>query len=103
RKGSEHFGTLAIGNLALDGAAGNDAGKAKVATIEMAKAYAVDTLKSLTRTLALHPDGRVTLVDDYAFTQGPESIEEGFVTYETAQAASDGQSVTVGEGDARIT
>jgi hypothetical protein len=53
----------------------------KSATIEFARAYPVDSLKSLTRTARFVAPDTLVLEDEFIFNGAPLDIEEAFLTY----------------------
>ena len=90
--GGEYFGTLEVENLNGEGE--------KRAVIDMTHAYPEGTVKSLTRTFVL--DGNVlTMEDRYVFDNVPQTLEEGFITFEDVQV--DGDSVQIGPRGEGIT
>ena len=90
--GGEYFGMLEVENLNGEGE--------KRAVIDMTHAYPEGTVKSLTRTFVL--DGNVlTMEDRYVFDSVPQTLEEGFITFEDVQVYGD--SVQVGPQGEGIT
>lgn len=53
----------------------------KAATVEFAKAYAIEGLAGARRTLALGAGGTVILTDAFEFSGAPQPVEEAFVTW----------------------
>lgn len=53
----------------------------KHAVLELAKAYPVKGLKSLTRHVAMAADGAMTLSDEAVFSSAPLPLEEAFITW----------------------
>jgi hypothetical protein len=98
--GGQYTGTLATANL--DVAAVKAGGGEKALRLDLSRAYPDATLQRLVRTLTLGTDGTLTLEDDYAFSRKPKSVEEGFVTFEPADVAKNGASVTIGTGRRKI-
>ncbi len=87
-EGRQFAGTIQADGLNTSGA--------KTIRIEMARAYDVPSLKGLSRTIELAPDGRqVTLSDRFWFSSQPESLEEAFIAILPAKVAEDGKSVIV--------
>ena len=87
-KGRQYAGTIQADGL--------DARGAKTIGIEMANAYNVPSLESLSRVIELASIGRrVTLSDRFVFTRPPESLEEVFIAVLPAKVAEDGKSVIV--------
>jgi hypothetical protein len=75
---------------------GLDAAGVKTIRIEMAKAYNVPSLQTLSRVIELAPAGRqVALSDRFVFASRPEGLEEAFITTLPAKVAEDGKSVIV--------
>ena len=93
REGGEYFGTLSVENLNGEGE--------KRAVIDMATAYPKGTVKSLTRTFAL--DANVlTMTDRYVFDAPPQTVEEGFITFESVAISADGDTVQIGPENAGL-
>ena len=89
KEGSRHSGTLKTENL-------NGKGKKRV-VIDMTRAYPRGTVSTLIRTRVVDPArNRLELADDYAFKQRPKSVEEAFITFQTATVARNRKSVQVG-------
>ena len=60
-------------------------------TLDMARAYADETLTSLYRTLRFDREcGRVVLCDSYTFTEAPSSVTERLISSGTAEILADG-------------
>lgn len=74
----------------------------KTAEIDMSRAYAVRSLKSLVRRLALYPDGHLILEDHYVFSTKPKSLLETFITFESAKVEQGGNVVTLRHGRRRF-
>lgn len=87
-EGKGYAGTIA--------AEGLDGSGTKTVRIEMAKAYAVASLQTLTREIELAADGKqVRLSDRFVFAAQPESLEEAFITTLPVTVAEHGRSVVV--------
>ena len=96
RAGAQYYGTLKVANL-------NGKGEKK-AVIDMTRAYPRGTVKGLIRTLTLDSDeNRLTLEDDYTFSQDPKSLEDAFITFEEVSVSADGKSVRIGPRGNRLT
>lgn len=77
-EGSSHYGNMEVSNLNRKGV--------KRVMIDMARAYPNGTVEKLTRTFSLDGDRQtICLTDEFLFQETPVSIEEAFVTYETAE------------------
>ena len=95
-QGAEHAGELHVDVGAADGA--------KRIVAEIAQAYALPALRSLTRMLTLAPDGTLEIVDAFELDEAPGSLDEGFVTFDEAAVRDDGRSVLLGGvGDTGVT
>ena len=87
--GREHYGVLRVANL-------NGSGP-KEAVVDMTHAYAEGTVKQLVRTFTLDPASNHLMVEDaYEFGRAPRSVEEAFITFESAAIAAGGRSVQIG-------
>ena len=87
-EGQRYAGTIA--------AEGLDDLAAKTMRIEMARAYDVASLQTLTRRIELAADGKqVRLSDRFVFGAQPESLEEAFITTLPVTVVEDGRSVIV--------
>ncbi len=85
--GGEYFGTLTVENLNGEGE--------KRATVDMTRAYPQGTVKNLTRTFVLQ--GNVlTMTDHYVFDHPPQTLEEGFITFESVTISRDRDAVQIG-------
>ena len=91
--GGEYCGALAVENLNGEGE--------KRAVVDMTMAYPKGTVKSLTRTFALNANV-LTLTDHYVFDHPPQTLEEGFITFESATISQDGRAVQIGPKDRGI-
>lgn len=100
--GEEFWGSLQTENLATGEGPEQDPTQPKVLTAEIARAYPIPSLRSLRRTLALTPTGVLAIEDLFEFTQMPESIDEGFVTFESVRVEADGRGVHIGLGQEGI-
>ena len=96
--GEEFSGTIRIEPPTENGA--------KSVHIEMAGAYGLENLQRLTRTIELPAGGgEMMLTDVLRFRQAPSSLEEVFMTYQSAERDEDGQGVTIrsaSDGEARL-
>ncbi len=86
--GGAYYGVMTVGNLDGEGD--------KTAAIDMTHAYEDPGLKSLVRTLHLHTDGSLDIVDAYSFHPQPSALAEHFMTFEAVAVSPDGQTVTIG-------
>jgi hypothetical protein len=86
-EGSTHLGRISVENL-------NGQGE-KRAVIDLTRAYPRGTVKNLVRTFLLGAN-RLLMEDTYTFTRSPSSVEEAFITLETATVARNGRSVQIG-------
>ena len=87
-EGARYTGTIAVEGL--------DRAGVKTIRIEMAKAYDVASLQTLTRKIELAADGKeVRLSDRFAFSAQPDSLEVAFITTLPVTVAEDGRSVVV--------
>ena len=91
--GGEYCGALTVENLNGEGE--------KRAVVDMTMAYPKGTVKSLTRTFALNANV-LTLTDHYVFDHPPQTLEEGFITFESATISQDGRAVQIGPKDRGI-
>jgi len=90
----DYYGTLSVEELRKNGC--------KTAAIDMTHAYDEPTLDALSRTFSLAQSGKLTITDNYMFTEIPQSVEEGFMTYDTARVSTDGKTVTIGAGKDKV-
>ncbi len=90
-KGGEHGGQLRIEPVDTDGT--------KRVAAEIAQAYPLPALRSLTRTLTLTPDGSLEIVDTFELGAAPASLDEGFVTFDDVTVSDDGRSARLSAGD----
>ena len=97
--GEEFSGHLRTANLATGEGSGHDPAQGKVLTADIARAYPVPTLRSLRRTLTLTPTGNLRIEDAFEFTELPQSIDEGFVTFETVTLDREGRAARIGRGE----
>jgi len=92
KEGGQYYGALEVENLNGEGE--------KRAVVDMTCAYPKGTVKSLVRSFTLN--GNVlTLEDRYEFSSKPESLEEGFITFESAKISEN--SVQIGPKSRGIT
>lgn len=99
RAGSQYVGTLATQNLATEGRATRGE---KTLRIDLSKAYPDATLRTLIRTLTLRRDGSLRLLEEYAFSRKPVSVEEGFVTFDPVTIEKGGGAARIGRGDQTV-
>ena len=83
-EGRQHYGELGAVELG---------GPVKRVTVDFPRAYAVEALSGLRRTLALDAQGGLLLEDQFSFSGAPLEVEEAFVTW--GQVELDGASATV--------
>jgi len=88
-EGKQYHGELSVVNPDENGE--------KRIVIDLCAAYAVKSLRMLTRTLTLTAKGTLLIEDTYAFHSIPKQLEEAFVTFEPAKLQRDG-SVRIGTG-----
>lgn len=82
------------GELTVEGLNGGDA---KVARIDMTRAYPRGTVRSLVRTLTLTPaENELSIEDAYGFTTKPGRVEEAFVTFERVTVVQTDRAVRIG-------
>jgi hypothetical protein len=90
--GGRHAGKLTVEGINGDGGRGE-----KTAVIDMTRAYRRGTVQRLLRTLRLDPAANtLSLVDEYAFSREPSSLEEAFITHQAVRLLNGGQAVQIG-------
>jgi hypothetical protein len=88
QEGRQYAGTIQAEGLNGPGA--------KTIRIEMAKAYDLPSLETLSRVIELAAAGnQVSLSDRFVMATQPESLEEAFITTLPVKVAEDGRSVIV--------
>lgn len=100
---AEHLEEGAAAPAASGSGNGGAAPRAKLVTAEIGGAYAVPSLRALTRTFELAPDGTLALSDAFEFSDPPTSLDEGFVSFDEAAVTDDGRSVRLGQGAEAVT
>ena len=96
KEGERYHGKLLTTNL-------NTRGDKQI-KIDMTRAYPPGTVKQLIRTFTLEYDtNRLLLEDSYTFAKKPESIEEAFVTFESATLEKKGRAVRIGAKSTGVT
>ncbi|MEX0744065.1 MAG: heparinase II/III family protein [Phycisphaeraceae bacterium] len=100
--GGQYAGDLNVAHM-NGGAAAGDAVGPKTAIAEIARAYALPALRSLTRRLELRPDGELRISDAFDFIEPPATLDEGFVTFDDVTVIDGRRAVRFGNGSAAVT